>query len=134
MRFAAVQIPAKIGVRSLNGEKLDVLNASRTSSDSSPFFTLSRRRFLHAVIYKAARGADLPLSFHALGVLTGCRRDAIHRVSARDAVRLRYPFTPKGARLVPLFIVLWSIIQHLQVHTTQSLAWVPAIDGNVVLL
>ena len=41
MRFAAVQIPAKIGVRSLNGEKLDVLNTFRTSSDSSPFFTLS---------------------------------------------------------------------------------------------
>ena len=26
MRFAAVQIPAKIGARSLNGEKLDVLH------------------------------------------------------------------------------------------------------------
>ena len=67
MRFAAVQIPAKIGVRSLNGEKLDVLNTFRTSSDSSPFFTLSRRRFLHAVIYKAARGTDLPGSFQIVG-------------------------------------------------------------------
>ena len=57
MRFAAVQIPAKIGSRSLNGEKLDVLNAFRTSSDSSPFFTLTHRRFLHAVICKAARDA-----------------------------------------------------------------------------
>ena len=63
MRFAAVQIPAKIGVRSLNGEKLDVLNTFRTSSDSSPFFTLSRRRFLHAVIYKAARDTKSPRSF-----------------------------------------------------------------------
>ena len=56
MRFAAVQIPAKIGSRSLNGENLMYSTACRTSSDSSPFFTLSYRRFLHAVIYKAARG------------------------------------------------------------------------------
>ena len=57
MRFAAVQIPAKIGSRSLNGENLMYSTACRTYSDSSPFFTLTHRRFLHAVIYKAARDA-----------------------------------------------------------------------------
>ena len=38
----------------------------RTSSNSSPFFTLSHRRFLHAVIYKAARDANLPRSIKAI--------------------------------------------------------------------
>ena len=55
MRFSAAQIPAKIGVHSLNGENLMRSTPFRTSSGSSPFFTLDYHRFLHAVLCKAAR-------------------------------------------------------------------------------
>ena len=54
MRFAAAQIPAKIGVRSLNGENLMYSTSFRTSSGSSPFLTLVHHRFLYAVLCKAA--------------------------------------------------------------------------------
>ena len=40
MRFAAVQIPAKIATLSLNGENLQRFTMFRAASDSSPFFTL----------------------------------------------------------------------------------------------
>jgi len=40
MRFAAAQIPAKIGVHSLNGENLHRFTQFRAASNSSPFFTL----------------------------------------------------------------------------------------------
>ena len=69
MRFAAVQIPAKIGARLLNGEKLDVLNTFRTSSNSSPFFTRSHRRFLNAAIYKAAEIRTCPVLSKPLDIL-----------------------------------------------------------------
>ena len=55
MRFSAAQIPAKIGVHSLNGENLMRSTPFRTSSGSSPFLTLAYRRFFHAVLCKAAR-------------------------------------------------------------------------------
>ncbi|MBP5557555.1 MAG: hypothetical protein J6X65_07630 [Bacteroidales bacterium] len=45
MRFAAAQIPAKIGAPSLNGENLHRFTLFRAASDSSPFFTLVRTDF-----------------------------------------------------------------------------------------
>ncbi|MBR3579115.1 MAG: hypothetical protein IKN98_10070 [Bacteroidales bacterium] len=45
MRFAAAQIPAKIGALSLNGENLHRSTSFRAASDSSPFFTLVRTDF-----------------------------------------------------------------------------------------
>ena len=59
MRFAAVQIPAKIGALSLNGEKLDELH----------FITLIFGQFavLHASICKAAGGRSFIVLFLLLG-------------------------------------------------------------------
>ena len=45
MRFAAAQIPAKIGTHSLNGENLHRSTSFRAASNSSPFFTLVRTDF-----------------------------------------------------------------------------------------
>jgi hypothetical protein len=45
MRFAAAQIPSKIGAPSLNGENLHRFTLFRAASDSSPFFTLARTDF-----------------------------------------------------------------------------------------
>ena len=45
MRFAAAQIPAKIGTHSLNGENLHRFTPFRAASNSSPFFTLFRTDF-----------------------------------------------------------------------------------------
>ena len=45
MRFAAAQIPAKIGTLSLNGENLHRFTPFRAASDSSPFCTLVRTDF-----------------------------------------------------------------------------------------
>jgi len=45
MRFAAAQIPAKIGVRSLNGENLHRFTPFSSASNSSPFFTLIHTDF-----------------------------------------------------------------------------------------
>ena len=54
MRFAAVQIPAKIGARALNGEKLDELHCVALIFGQFAVLYAHSPRFLHAIIYKAA--------------------------------------------------------------------------------
>ena len=54
MRFAAVQIPAKIGTLSLNGEKLDELHYVSLIFGQFAVFNARSHRFLHASICKAA--------------------------------------------------------------------------------
>ena len=54
MRFAAVQIPAKIGTLSLNGEKLDGLHCVALIFGQFAVLNARSRRFLHASICKAA--------------------------------------------------------------------------------
>ena len=54
MRFAAAQIPAKIGVHSLKGENLQHFTSFRAASDSSPFFTLVLTDFFTPPFAKAA--------------------------------------------------------------------------------
>ncbi len=54
MRFAAVQIPAKIGWFSLNGEKLDELHFIALIFGQFAVLHARTARFLHAGIYKAA--------------------------------------------------------------------------------
>ena len=54
MRFAAVQIPAKIGWCSLNGEKLDELHCVALIFGQFAVLHAHSPRFLHAGIYKAA--------------------------------------------------------------------------------
>ena len=56
MRFAAVQIPAKIGWFSLNGEKLDELHFIALIFGQFAVLHAHSARFLHAGIYKAAVG------------------------------------------------------------------------------
>ena len=58
MRFAAVQIPAKIGTLSLNGEKLDELHCVALIFGQFAVLNARSRRFLHASICKAARDTD----------------------------------------------------------------------------
>ena len=55
MRFAAVQIPAKIGALSLNGEKLDELHYVTLIFGQFAVLHARSHRFLHASICKAAR-------------------------------------------------------------------------------
>ena len=54
MRFAAVQIPAKIGWCSLNGEKLDELHFIALIFGQFAVLHARSARFLHASICKAA--------------------------------------------------------------------------------
>ena len=54
MRFAAVQIPAKIGCSSLNGEKLDELHFIALIFGQFAVLHARSARFLHASICKAA--------------------------------------------------------------------------------
>ena len=54
MRFAAVQILAKIGHRSLNGEKLDELHFIALIFGQFAVLHAHFPRFLHASICKAA--------------------------------------------------------------------------------
>ena len=54
MRFAAVQIPAKIGWCSLNGEKLDELHYVALIFGQFAVLHARSARFLHASICKAA--------------------------------------------------------------------------------
>ena len=54
MRFAAVQIPAKIGWFSLNGEKLDELHFIALIFGQFAVLHARSARFLHASICKAA--------------------------------------------------------------------------------
>ena len=56
MRFAAVQIPAKIGWFSLNGEKLDELHCVALILGQFAVLHARSARFLHASICKAAVG------------------------------------------------------------------------------
>ena len=56
MRFAAVQIPAKIGWCSLNGEKLDELHCVALIFGQFAVLHARSARFLHASICKAAVG------------------------------------------------------------------------------
>ena len=56
MRFAAAQIPAKIGWRSLNGEKLDELHYVALIFGQFAVLHARSPRFLHAFICKAAVG------------------------------------------------------------------------------
>ena len=59
MRFAAVQIPAKIGWFSLNGEKLDELHFIALIFGQFAVLHARSARFLHASICKAAVGLNL---------------------------------------------------------------------------
>ena len=59
MRFAAVQIPAKIGWCSLNGEKLDELHFIALIFGQFAVLHARTARFLHASICKAAVGMNL---------------------------------------------------------------------------
>ncbi len=54
MRFAAVQIPAKIGALLLNGEKLDELHYVALIFGQFAVLHARSHRFLHASICKAA--------------------------------------------------------------------------------
>ena len=54
MRFAAVQIPAKIGTRALNGEKLDELHFIALIFGQFAVLHAHSPRFLYASICKAA--------------------------------------------------------------------------------
>ena len=54
MRFAAVQIPAKIGARALNGEKLDELHFLALIFGQFAVLHAHSPRFLYASICKAA--------------------------------------------------------------------------------
>ncbi len=54
MRFAAVQITAKIGARALNGEKLDELHCVALIFGQFAVLHAHSPRFLHASICKAA--------------------------------------------------------------------------------
>ena len=54
MRFAAVQIPAKIVARALNGEKLDELHCVALIFGQFAVLYAHSPRFLHASICKAA--------------------------------------------------------------------------------
>ena len=54
MRFAAAQIPAKIGARSLNGEKLDELHFIALIFGQFAVLHAHFPRLLHASICKAA--------------------------------------------------------------------------------
>ena len=54
MRFAATQIPAKIGAPSLNGEKLDELHYVTLIFGQFAVLHARSHRFLHASICKAA--------------------------------------------------------------------------------
>ena len=56
MRFAAAQIPAKIGHLSLNGEKLDELHCVALIFGQFAVLHARSARFLHASICKAAVG------------------------------------------------------------------------------
>ena len=71
MRFAAVQIPAKIGTLSLNGEKLDELHFITLIFGQFAVLHARSLRFLHASICKAAGASLLKSIFHA------CQRHAI---------------------------------------------------------
>ncbi len=70
MRFAAVQIPAKIGTLSLNGEKLDELHFIALIFGQFAVLHARSHRFLHASICKAAGASLLKSIFHA------CQRHA----------------------------------------------------------
>ena len=63
MRFAAAQIPAKIGALSLNGEKLDELHCVALIFGQFAVLNARSHRFLHAGIYKAARDTKSTRSF-----------------------------------------------------------------------
>ena len=67
MRVAAVQIPAKIGVLSLNGEKLDELHFITLIFGQFAVLNARSHRFLHASICKAAVGRTLIVLFSRLG-------------------------------------------------------------------
>ena len=58
MRFAAVQIPAKIGWCSLNGEKLDELHCVALIFGQFAVLHAHTARFFYAGIYKAAVGLN----------------------------------------------------------------------------
>ena len=67
MRFAAVQIPAKIGTLSLNGEKLDELHFITLIFGQFAVLHARSLRFLHASICKAAGGRSFIVLFLLLG-------------------------------------------------------------------
>ena len=64
MRFAAAQIPAKIGAFSLNGEKLDELHCVALIFGQFAVLNARSHRFLHASICKAARDTTSSLPHH----------------------------------------------------------------------
>ena len=68
MRFAAVQIPAKIGRGELNGEKLDELHCVALIFGQFAVLHARPARFIHAVIYKAASSSWPPCS-----IVAACR-------------------------------------------------------------
>ena len=108
MRFAAVQIPAKIGWFSLNGEKLDELHCVALIFGQFAVLHARSARFLHAGIYKAA-GIPLPpnvgngmvggLEYNKRGEMGGGRA-GYQFVAVSTAAHL-HPCLPQPTRTIP---------------------------------
>ena len=84
MRFAAVQIPAKIGTRALNGEKLDELHSITLIFGQFAVLYAHSPRFLYASICKAACSSNLRrlISLHGeFGTPCCLRVPAAHTLS-----------------------------------------------------
>ena len=83
MRFAAAQIPAKIGHLSLNGEKLDELHCVALIFGQFAVLHARSARFLHAFICKAAVGRTCMVRYLLTVVRTMALAVGTHGVRPR---------------------------------------------------